>query len=127
MKVDPFIADHADIELARVAYQAAQDLHPGDHPLFGHFLDPADNQISMYLDEKIEALHYFGDKPGPARAACDIGNTPEKPEINIVIVQRVSNVSVQHVEVIAESEVQVHVMIRYHGQVAADILGAGQR
>jgi hypothetical protein len=127
MNVDPFIGYHADIELARVAYQAPQDLHPGDHSLFGHFLDSADNQISVYLDAKIEALHYFGDKPGPARAACNIGNTSEKPEINIVIVEHVSNVSVQHVEVVAESEVEIHVMIRYHSQVAAHVLGAGQR
>src|SRR5271169_5481523 len=127
MKIDPFIVYHAYIELARVAYQAAQDLHPGDHPVFGHFLDPADNQISMYLDQKIEAVHYFGDKPGPARAARNIGNTPEKPKINIVIVERISNVSVEHVEVIAESEVEIHIMIRYHGKVAAHVLGAGQR
>ena len=73
---------------------------------------------------EIVALHYFGYKPGPARAADEIGNTPEKPEINIVIVEFISNVGVQDVEVVAKSEMKIHVFLRYNGQIAADLLGA---
>src|SRR5208337_5156571 len=127
MKLDLRIAAHADIELARVADQPAQDLHPGDHPLFRQFLEPADDQVPMHLNQKIVALQYFCDEPGPARAADEIRNAPEKPEINIVIVEHISNVGVQDVEVVAEPEMQIHVFLRYNGQIAAYLLGGGQR